>query len=129
MPRASCWFIRSAFLYLLLGFSLGALLLFYKGTGFLPKVWRLLPAHAELLLMAWVVQFAMGVGYWILPRPRGRRGGEVLVWAVFATFNAGVWLVAMGQVVGARLLPWVGRLAELAAVALFVAHAWRRLRV
>jgi len=130
VPRASCWLIRSAFLYLLLGFSLGALLLFYKGTGLLAQVWRLLPAHIELMLMAWLVQFALGVAYWILPRPRGKRGGEVLVWVVFVVFNAGVWLAAVGQViVGPRMLPWVGRAGEFMAVALFGVHAWRRLRV
>ncbi|MBI2917822.1 MAG: hypothetical protein HYY01_07480 [Chloroflexi bacterium] len=129
MPRASAWFVRSAFLYLLVGFSLGALLLFYKGTGFLPQVWRLLPAHAEVLLMAWLVQLAMGVGYWILPRPGGKRGGAALVWVVFGVFNAGVWLAVAGQVMGLPLLTWLGRLGELVAVVLFVAHAWRRLRV
>ena len=45
MPRLSVWFIRSALLYLLLGFTLGGLMLWNKGLPIHPVLWRLLPAH------------------------------------------------------------------------------------
>ena len=41
-----------------------------------PALWRLLPAHIELLLLGWTLNLALGMAYWILPRyktgaPRG----------------------------------------------------------
>ena len=60
MPRLSIWFIRSALIYLALGFTFGALLLANKGFPIIPEIWRLLPAHIELLLVGWTLQLAMG---------------------------------------------------------------------
>ena len=49
MPRLSRWFIRCALIYLALGFTFGALMLFNKGVPFYPALWRLLPTHVEFL--------------------------------------------------------------------------------
>ncbi len=56
MPRLSQWIIRTAFIYLLLGFTFGALLLAHKGVPLHPALWSWLPAHIEFLLMGWIVQ-------------------------------------------------------------------------
>ena len=64
MPRLSVWFIRSALLYLGVGFTLGALILFQKGVPYDGAVWGLLLMHIEFLLIGWTVQLAMGMGFW-----------------------------------------------------------------
>jgi hypothetical protein len=62
--------VRAALLNLALGFSFGSLILWQKGAGGMPQAWRLLGAHIELVLVGWMLQFGLGVAYWILPRLR-----------------------------------------------------------
>lgn len=131
MPRLSVWYLRAALLYLLAGFTFGALLLANKGLPLHPSVWASLPAHIEFLLLGWMVQLAFGVAFWILPRfGRGPRRGEVrLAWAAFVLLNVGVLAVAL-----AGLLPQIGwlaaagRTAESLAVLAFALHAWPRVK-
>ncbi|MCX7854196.1 MAG: cbb3-type cytochrome c oxidase subunit I [Caldilineales bacterium] len=129
MPRLSCWFVRAALLYLAVGFSLGALLLTTKGLGWSPLWWRWLPAHIEFLVIGWTGQLILGVAFWILPRFGGSRGREGPAWLAFGLINLGVLLAGLGPVLAAP--GWVvlaGRLAELAAMAAFAAHAWPRIK-
>jgi hypothetical protein len=70
MPRLSCWCIRGSLLDLTVGFTLGALLLFQRGSPLHPAIWQLLPPHIECMLFAWNLQRVMGVAFWILPRHR-----------------------------------------------------------
>lgn len=127
MPRLSAWAVRAALLYLLLGFTFGALLLANKGQPFWPAVWQLLPAHVEFLVLGWTGQLALGVAYWILPRyPGGSRGNERLAGAALVLLNIGVLLAAL-QGLGAGLFA-AGRVCQLGAGLLFAAHAWGRVR-
>lgn len=131
MPRLSCWLIRASLLYLALGFSLGALLLFHKAIPVHAILWRVLPAHIEFLLMGWTLQLAMGVAFWILPRflQGPERGNTVAVWVAFSLLNVGVLLVGVGWTVGApALIPFLGRLAEAGAAVAFAVHAWPRVK-
>lgn len=131
MPRLSVWMVRSALLHLLLGFTLGALLLAQRGVPLHPAIPRLRPAHAELLLAGWTIQLAMGVAFWILPRFRQgpERGDERPAWAAWALLNLGV----LGAAAGAALLDsalavTLGRGAEALAAAAFARHAWPRVK-
>jgi len=127
MPRWSAWAIRAAFLHLMTGFTLGALLLAHKGVPYWPAAWVLLPSHIEILLVGWMVQFALGVAFWILPRyPGGSRGNETLAVASIVLINLGVLLAAF-QAAGPVLLV-LGMACQVAAGALFAAHAWGRIR-
>lgn len=92
MPRLSCWFIRASLGYLLLGFTLGGLLLANKGLDFYPPTWGSLPVHIEFLFLGWMVQVVLGVAYWILPRLAGRapRGDERLAAVAFVLINLGI---------------------------------------
>lgn len=128
MPRLSVWMVRASLLYLGTGFTIGALMLANKGVPFYPALWALLPLHAEMLLIGWAVQLAMGVAFWILPRFRGERPRAGLAWAAFALLNAGIWAVAAGGWAGVRAGIVAGRVAELAAVGAFAAHAWPRVK-
>lgn len=129
MPRLAVWAIRAALLYLALGFTIGALILWNKGAPLHPQLWRLLPAHIDFLLFGWTVQLILGVAYWILPRFQRRRGNPSLAWLAFALLNLGVWLVSMAPFAPAPgLLNLGGRLAECAAAFAFAAHAWPRIK-
>jgi hypothetical protein len=131
VPRLSCWCIRASLLYLAVGFTLGALLLFHKGVPLHPALWRLLLPHIEFVLLGWTLQLAMGVAFWILPRYRQGpgRGREVIAWLAFALLNGGVLMVGVGWMLGAPgLVPLLGRMAEAVSAVAFGVHAWRRAR-
>ena len=130
MPRLSRFYVRAALLYLLAGFSIGALLLANKGAPFLPAIWGWLPAHIECLLVGWTLQLVLGVAFWIAPRfwEPPRRGNELGAQVAFGLLNAGVLLV-----LAALLLPlpaWsllLGRVLEITAVIAFAVHIWGRI--
>ena len=129
MPRLSVWFIRAALLYLIAGFTFGALMLANKGMALSPLFWLLLPIHVEVLLIGWIAQLALGVAYWILPRFRQARGNTQAAWAAFILLNTGIWLAGLSLAFTGP--PWVsllGRLAEVAAAAAFALHAWPRVK-
>ncbi len=130
MPRLSAWFIRASLIYLLVGFTWGALLLINNATGFSTAVTALLPSHVEFLFVGWFLQLAMGTAYWILPRyPHGEpRGKEKPGWAVFILLNAGLILVAGSSLFHHPLPVQAGHLLEIAAAALYVSLIWRRVK-
>jgi hypothetical protein len=127
----SVWFVRAALAYLVLGVTLGALLLWNVGLPFRDDLWRLGPAHVEFLLVGWTAQLTLGVALWIFPRlrlgslPQGRVG---LAWAGWGLLNAGIWLVATGRMTGGAMLAASGRALELAAVLVCAANLWGRVR-
>jgi hypothetical protein len=131
MPRASVWLVRAALVHLVIGFTLGALLLVNKATGLTAAIWRWLPVHLEILLVGWFVQLVMGVAYWIFPRfgmTRAARGREGLAWLALVLVNAGVWLAAIGWVESVSAIMVVGRMAELAAAGVLAVNIWSRTR-
>jgi hypothetical protein len=131
MPRASVWLIRAALVHLVIGFTLGALLLVNKATGLTAAIWRWLPVHLEILLVGWFVQLVMGVAYWIFPRfgmSRAARGREGMAWLALVLVNAGVWLAAIGWAESVSAIMVVGRMAELAAAGVLAVNIWSRTR-
>lgn len=129
MPRLSIWMVRSALIHLLLGFTIGALLLANKGVPLHPYLWRLLPIHIELLLLGWTVQLALGVAYWILPRFQNARPRVALAWTAYGLLNLGIALVAVSVVFLPNApLVFYGRLAEVGAAVAFALHAWPRVK-
>ncbi|MCC6147141.1 MAG: hypothetical protein IT308_06185 [Anaerolineaceae bacterium] len=130
MPRLSAWAVRLSLLYLLLGFTVGAIMLANKGIPFAPWIWRLLPAHIDFLLFGFVIQLAIGIAHWILPRYQGgSRGKETLVWGAISLLNLGIWTVScisLFNLPGQWLV--VGRLLEGTAAVLFASQAWGRIR-
>jgi hypothetical protein len=131
MPRLSYWCIRASLLYLAVGFTLGALLLFHKDVPLHPALWRLLPPHIEFVLLGWTLQLAMGVAFWILPRhlQGPEQGREVTAWLAFVLLDGGVLMVGIGWMLRApALIPLLGRMAEAGSAVAFGVHAWRRVR-
>lgn len=128
MPRLSVWLVRASLVYLLLGFLFGALMLAQKGIGYASPVWNLFPIHVEFLLMGWLVQLAMGVGFWIFPRfSRGLpRGDERLIWLALGLLNLGIVLAALQLWSSYAFL--AGRVLEVCAALVYVAGLWRRVK-
>jgi len=131
MPVWSIRLVRTALVYLVLGSLAGAVMLSAMARGVAVPLGAVRALHAELILFGWLVQFAMGVAWWILPRhaagpPRGPAWSVVLTWVLL---NAGVWLAGLGQ---ALLWPpetvLLGRTAEAAAVLSFAAGAAPRIK-
>jgi hypothetical protein len=137
MPRLSQLMIRTALVWLALGSTIGGLMLLNKGFPLLPWLWTLRYTHVHLVLVGWMVQLACGVAFWILPRldAGGSRGDERLVWLCYGALNGGLVLAALHDPLRgvlderARAMPLVAGVLYAAAVALFVAHAARRLVV
>jgi hypothetical protein len=136
MPRLSQLMIRTALVWLALGFTVGGLVLFNKGVPLLPWLWILRAAHIHILLVGWTVQLACGVAFWILPRldAGGSRGDERPIWLCYAMLNAGVMLGALYAPIASIVRLAAGDVAYIvvggfyliAAVAFFV-HAWPRI--
>lgn len=127
MPRLSQWFVKLAFIYMLAGFTLGALLLGHKGQPFHPALWNWLPAHYEWLLMGFVAQLTLGMAFWITPRfwKSPRRGNTTGAYVAIVLLNAGILLASLGPVFWATITPWalvIGRALEAGAAVAF-AHA------
>lgn len=129
MPALSVWAIRASLVHLFIGFTFGALLLANKGVPLHPALWALLPAHIELLLIGWMAQLAIGVGYWILPRFGGARGNVPLAWSAVVLLNLGV--ITAGAAALPALSPataLVGRALTASGVLAFALHAWPRIK-
>ncbi len=94
-------------------------------------LWRLMPAHGELLLVGWVLQLIMGVAYWILPRfsRPPARGNVAAVGLAFVLLNAGVVLSSLGAALAApAYVVMTGRGGEALAALAFAFNAWPRVK-
>jgi len=130
MPRLSAWFVRASMIYLLAGFTLGALMLAQDGISYDPAIMTALPVHIEFLLVGWLVQLAMGVAFWIFPRfglglPHSR-GNVKLMWISFLMLNAGILIAALEIWFASLLL--MGRVVEIGAVTVYIVGLWRRVK-
>lgn len=131
MPFLSVLLVRTGLCWLAAGATMGALLLASKALPLPAGVFRLFHVHSEAVLIGWMVQLAMGVAWWILPKfPRlPERGPDAPVWAAWLLLNAGVLLAGVGRSLGASDgVVMAGRSAELLAAAAFAAAAWPRIK-
>lgn len=131
MPLPSVVLVRTALAWLVLGAAAGALLLIAKAAALPMEVARLFHFHVEALLLGWMVQFAMGMAWWILPKHPGpaERGPAAPIWGVWFLLNVGVVAAGVGRSVGvgdAWVVP--GKVAELLAAVVFLAAAWPRVK-
>lgn len=136
MPKLSRLFLRSGFICLAVGMLAGGLILVQKATGRFPFFWILLPAHIYLVLVGGVMQCALGVSYWILPRLPGRgRGNTALAWFSYWSLSTAILLIALHPAVealtgaaGGDAVFLGGGVLQGAAAAAFAWHAWPRIR-
>jgi hypothetical protein len=125
------WFQRTAFVWLIAGFAVGALLLGAKGLRW-PLHWaQWLALHLELLLAGWLLQFTMGVAYWMLPKHAAgeERGPTAPIVAAYVLLNGGMLIAGIGQLFqAAPSTVATGRLMEFAAVVAFARNAVPRIK-
>jgi len=100
MDPVSVRLVRASLLWLVTGFTLGALML---SDALVPGDWRLwfAPTHGHILFVGWFLPFAIGVAYWLLPRKRipERPLGYNERWAMaaFALLNLGLGLRVLAE--------------------------------
>ncbi|RIK40590.1 MAG: hypothetical protein DCC58_13655 [Chloroflexi bacterium] len=138
MDPVSVRLARTALLWLVLGAALGGLML---SDALVPGAWKLWfsPTHGHILFVGWFLQFAVGVGYWLLPRkrmpecPLGYR--EDVALAAYALLNAGLALRVIAEPIQrsgnpSDLLDWslaASSLLQFAAIVIFTVQLWRRI--
>lgn len=139
MDPLSVRMVRTALLWLVVGFALGALML---SDALVPGDWRrwFSPTHGHILFVGWFLQFAVGVGYWLLPRKRtpqrpfGYR--EDLALAAWGLLNAGLVLRVIAEPLqrsgqDAAVLDWLlagSAILQLAAIGLIAYQLWGRIQ-
>lgn len=128
MPRLSVVAVRLALAYLLIGTGIGAAILAAKGGALPLGSYRWLPVHEELVLVGWLVQLAMGVAYWILPRIDAERPRAWLAVTAVLLLNIGLGCVVVGAEWSVPAAVAAGRAMELVAVVAFAVHMGPRLR-
>lgn len=130
MPRLSVCLVRASLIYLLVGFTLGGLMLANKGILISPMIWSFLPLHMEFAFVGWMIQLAMGIAFWILPRfnKGAPRGNERLVWLAFVLVNLGIFFVTLDYFFGLPWLTFAGRATEVFGLLSFIIGHWRRIK-
>ena len=131
-------YIKTSFVFLVLGLALGAYLIVAQfGTGAYPP--RLVvTAHVHLLLVGFMLMIVMGVATWMFPRPsrEDTRYRPELAEAVYWVMTLSTALRAATEMLvaytGRPALGWliaVGGLGQVAGAILFVANMWVRARM
>jgi len=150
VPTTSRIFVKASIIYLCLGATLGALMYIHRSISLGPWVNYVRVMHIQMLVVGWVTQLILGVGWWLFPplmiglrtdaplpvrRGQTQRGSEPLFWATFACLNTGILL----RVLFEPLYTWTkidlflfltgvsGLFLFLAAIA-FVTNMWSRVR-
>lgn len=124
MPFLSIVAIRLSLIHLVVGFTLGTLLLVNKA---LPDPLFEVPggmlAHLACVMFGWSLQLAVGVSFWILPRflEGPPRGDERPAWASVVLLNLGVLAAFAQQGTALHALEAAGAVA-------YAVHLWPRIR-
>jgi cbb3-type cytochrome oxidase subunit 1 len=134
MPRVARWFIKAGLVYLVLGLVAGVLIQARSVVELPGWLATLRPVYIHLLVVGWITQLIVGVGYWMFPKfsKEHPRGSERLAWATFALLNAGLVLrvIAEPRAVDADL-GWLLALSAVLQVSagwLFVINTWPRVK-
>ncbi len=136
MDRLSVIMVRTSLVYLFAGILLGGFLLTNEGLASPLAVPPLGLVHAHLLFVGWLLQFALGIAYWLLPRRRTPANPEAYSFRLALTgyflLNAGLLLRVLFEPLvfsGLRHLGWLLILSgslQVASALVFVGQLWRR---
>ena len=130
--------VKAALVWLVAGVVFGGLMLVDRA---IPGDWRIwmMPTHGHMLFVGWLVQFALGIAYWLLPRKRspelpvGYREQPALI--AVGMLNLGLALRVVGEPlertghagnVSLSLLAG-SSILQVAAIVLFVTQLWPRI--
>ena len=121
MPPVSRWMIRISLVSLLAGAAVGALLLAQLPAA-LAHEGTLRAIHLDLMLFGWLMQFVLGVAYWMLPRypTLPERGSPAAAWSALALFDAGLLTAIVGWTLSLTGLASLGRAALVGGTLVFL---------
>jgi heme/copper-type cytochrome/quinol oxidase subunit 1 len=130
-------YVKTSFVFLLLGLVLGGYIAIEVNVLGRAVPWSLITAHTHLVLVGFMLMLVFGVATWLFPRPprddgRYRPG---LAWLVYWLLTASTAVRALGElsaaVTGSRGSPLaaLGGLGQLAAAIVFVVNMWTRVRM
>jgi heme/copper-type cytochrome/quinol oxidase subunit 1 len=137
MPTLSRWFIKIGMLYFPIGLMMMALLMMQPVFEWPSSLQVLRPVAFHFLVIGWVTQLIMGVGYWMFPKQSKDkpRGSERMGWAVLILLNVGLVLRAIGEPAVVLLpdaqLGWTLAVAALCLLLAgwgFIANSWGRIK-
>ncbi|MEQ9104799.1 MAG: hypothetical protein RIE53_08880 [Rhodothermales bacterium] len=127
MPKHSVLLVRCALLWFLVGVGLGVAMLLSRADLGWSGVWLLRPDHGWIMLAGFMVQLALGVAHWILPRTRHvSPPGAARLWTALVLLNAGVLVLVAGPLM--PIGPTPGLLLHAAGIALMVHSLWPRIQ-
>ncbi len=134
MPRVARWYIKAGLVYFVLALVAGVLLE-ARTVIELPR-WAVMlrPVYVHLLVVGWITQIIIGVGYWMFPKfsKENPRGSEALAWITWILLNVGLLLRLIAEPQAFEVdLGWMLALsAVLQTVAgwLFVVNTWARIK-
>ena len=130
-------YVKTSFVFLLLGLILGGYLAIEVNLRGRAVAWPLISAHVHLVLVGFMLMLVFGVATWMFPRP-ARDGGRYrpgLAWLVYGLLAASTVVRTLGEfaaaAAGARgsSLAAFGGLGQLAAAVVFVLNMWSRVRM
>lgn len=119
--------VRLALVHLAVGSVLGGLLLGARATGAWPALWAWRAAHVDAMLVGGMLQLALGVARWMLPRT-GLGASSVPEGIAAGLLNAGVLAAALGHAAGSAAAVLGGRVGVAVAVTVLVARLVARVR-
>lgn len=132
MPRLTRYFVKSAFICLVLSFMTGIIL---HLDFLIPNAGVLRPVFYHLFLVGFTTQLIFGISYWMFPTISrdNLRGNESLGWISYVALNGGLLLRAMTEPAVALFPTPALRIAlasaaflQLIAVVAYVALIWKR---
>jgi cbb3-type cytochrome oxidase subunit 1 len=138
MPPLIRRYIKTSFVFLVLGLLLGGYLVVGEFVLGLYPPRLFITAHVHLLLVGFMLLLVMGVATWMFPRPArdDARYRPELAEAVYWVMTAATTLRAVAEVAAGlsptpalRLGIAVGGLGQLLGAALFVVNMWWRVRM
>lgn len=137
MDKLTSVMVRTSLVWLLVGFTIGGLMLTDRK---MPGEWRLwfTPGHGHMLFVGWFLQFVLGIAYWLLPRKRSDRRplgyDERLALVAVGCLNTGLAIRVLAEAWertghASDTTFWLLVLAsvlQIGAAAVFVGHLWGR---
>lgn len=138
MPLESRLFVKTSLVALVAAFVWGGAMAVGEALGWaVAPVWGI--EHAHLAFVGWLVNIVIGIALWFLPLDRERypktagRYPPRAPYVVYGLLNGGLVLRIAGEPLlasgpAARVALVAGSAAQIAAIAMFAAIAWHRVR-
>jgi hypothetical protein len=130
-------YVKTSFVFLLLGLALGGYITIEVNLIGRGVPWPLITAHVHLLLVGFMFMLIFGVATWMFPRPArdDARYRPWLAWLVYWLLTASTVVRTVGELGAAAAgtrgssMAALGGLGQVAATIVFVVNMWARVRM